>query len=73
MSRPLRIAYLCADPGVPVFGVKGCSIHVQEVIRAMAALGHRVSLFATRFDGEMPADFVDRIEIHPLPRWPKAN
>ena len=35
----LRIAYICADPGVPVFGAKGCSIHVQEVIRAMCRCG----------------------------------
>lgn len=31
----MRIAYICADPGIPVFGQKGCSIHVQEVIRAL--------------------------------------
>jgi starch synthase len=38
----MRIAYICADPGIPVFGQKGCSIHVQEVIRAFRQLGaHR--------------------------------
>ena len=31
----IRVAYVCADPGVPVFGRKGCSIHVQEVLRAL--------------------------------------
>ena len=31
----MRIAYICADPGVPVCGCKGASIHVQEVIRAL--------------------------------------
>ena len=33
----MRIAYVCADRGVPVFGRKGCSIHVQEMIRAFRA------------------------------------
>src|SRR6266700_241778 len=31
----MRIAYVCADPGVPVFGRKGCSVHVQEMLRAL--------------------------------------
>jgi glycosyltransferase involved in cell wall biosynthesis len=52
----MRIAYVCADPGVPVFGRKGCSIHVQEVVRAFARLGHQVTLFARRWGGEAPAD-----------------
>src|SRR3989442_9772042 len=26
-----RIAYVCADAGVPVFGSKGSSVHVQEI------------------------------------------
>ncbi len=49
-----RIAYICADPGVPVFGCKGSSVHVQEVIRAMLRSGAGVSLFASRFGGEIP-------------------
>ncbi|MCW3377956.1 glycosyltransferase [Escherichia coli] len=26
----MRVAYVCADPGIPVFGYKGASIHIQE-------------------------------------------
>jgi glycosyltransferase involved in cell wall biosynthesis len=52
----MRIAYVCADPGVPVFGRKGCSIHVQEVVRAFTRLGHQVTLFARRWGGEAPED-----------------
>lgn len=52
----MRIAYVCADPGVPVFGRKGCSIHVQEVVRAFIRLGHEVTLFARRWGGEPAAD-----------------
>src|SRR5712671_6953306 len=43
----MRVAYITADPGVPVFGRKGCSIHVQEVLRAMVNRGATVHLFAT--------------------------
>ena len=31
----MRLAYVCADPGVPVFGAKGASVHVQGVLGAL--------------------------------------
>ncbi len=64
--KPPRVAYICADPGVPVFGRKGCSIHVQEVIRALLRRGAQVSLFAARFDGAPPSD-LNEIATHSLP------
>jgi glycosyltransferase involved in cell wall biosynthesis len=68
----MRIAYVCADPGVPVFGTKGSSIHVQEVIRGFLRLGADVDLFATRLDGEVPAD-MRCIRSHWLPALPKGE
>ena len=35
----MRLAYICMDSGVPVLGRKGCSIHVQEVVRALGRAG----------------------------------
>jgi glycosyltransferase involved in cell wall biosynthesis len=63
----MRIAYVCADQGVPVFGSKGCSIHVQEVTRAFLRLGARVELFTPRPEGPRPAD-LEGVGVHPLPR-----
>lgn len=68
----MRIAYICADPGIPVFGKKGCSIHVQEVIRALLKQGKEVALFATRLGGELPADLAS-IGVHQLPAIPKIE
>lgn len=68
----MRIAYVCADPGVPVLGQKGCSIHVQEVIRAWQRQGIQVDLFATRWDGDPPPD-LEAIRIHSLPKIPKGD
>lgn len=62
----MRIAYICGDPGVPVFGRKGCSIHVQEVLRALRAQGAEVELFAVRLGGEAPADLAT-VPVHRLP------
>lgn len=68
----MRIAYICADPGIPVFGQKGCSIHVQEVIRALQRQGNRVELFATRIGGQPPADLAT-VRVHQLPEIPKVE
>lgn len=55
----MRITYVCTDPGVPVFGTKGASVHVQELVRAYRRLGHRVRLVAARTGGPPPADLAD--------------
>jgi glycosyltransferase involved in cell wall biosynthesis len=50
----MRIAYVCADPGVPVFGAKGASVHVQGVLGALLRAGADVELFAARIGGDVP-------------------
>jgi glycosyltransferase involved in cell wall biosynthesis len=62
----MRIAYVCTDQGIPVFGRKGCSIHVQEVVRAMVRAGAAVDLFTPRPEGTPPAD-LRSVRVHPLP------
>lgn len=68
----MRVAYVCADPGVPVFGRKGSSIHVQEIVRTLRDQADRVDMFATRTGGEPPPDLADVI-VHQLPSLPKGN
>jgi glycosyltransferase involved in cell wall biosynthesis len=68
----MRLAYVCADLGIPVFGSKGCSIHVQEVIRALTTLGVQVELFTARPEGERPTGLVT-IRLHPLAAPSKAS
>jgi len=63
----MRVAYVCADPGVPVFGRKGCSVHVQEMIRALTTQGARVELFATRLGGLAPPG-LEPVTVRELPR-----
>jgi len=68
----MRIAYISADNGVPVFGSKGCSIHAQEVIRAMLGRGAQVDLFTPRPGGQPPRDLAS-VRIHSLPYFPSGN
>ena len=55
----MRVAYLCADPGIPVFGTKGASVHVQEIVRAFRARGDVVTVYCTRRGVRVPADLAD--------------
>jgi ATP-binding cassette subfamily B protein len=68
----MKIAYICADPGIPVFGRKGASIHVQEVVRALVRSGAQVTLFATRVDGDRPPG-LESVQLHVLPPIGKAD
>ncbi|MBI4312072.1 MAG: glycosyltransferase family 4 protein [Chloroflexi bacterium] len=49
----MRIAYWCADFGIPLPGTAGGSIHIQETMFALRRLGHAVRIFspACRLEG----------------------
>jgi glycosyltransferase involved in cell wall biosynthesis len=63
----MRLVYVCLDPGIPTFGAKGASVHVQELLRAYRQLGHHVRLVTVRTGGTPPADLAD-VEVVELPR-----
>ncbi len=68
----MRVAYISADLGVPVFGRKGCSIHVQEVVQTLRRRGAQVQLFSTNCDGTPPHG-LETLSVHTLPRPPKGE
>jgi glycosyltransferase involved in cell wall biosynthesis len=64
----MRLLYLSADPGVPVLGRKGASIHVQELVRALDAAGASIALASPRIapEGEELPDSVELVGIKPV-------
>lgn len=62
----MRIAYVCTDPGIPAFGTKGASIHVQEMLRAFLAQGAEITLISPRLNDPGAAD-LDAVHRIPLP------
>ncbi len=46
----MNIAYLTADFGVPIFGYKGASIHVREMVGALRRAGHAVCIISPAVD-----------------------
>ncbi|MBO0985719.1 glycosyltransferase family 4 protein [Rathayibacter sp. SD072] len=55
----MRVAFVCADPGVPVFGSKGSSVHAQEILRALRSRGDDVRVYCARAGDSVPADLAD--------------
>lgn len=64
----MRIAFICADGGIPVFGCKGASVHIQEVLRALLKQGAEIVLFSRRL-GSPPKDLqgIRLVPLDPLP------
>ncbi len=50
MTARLRMAYLCADPGIPIDGSKGASVHFREMAQALQAIGVDIDCFVSRGD-----------------------
>ncbi|MBI2527475.1 MAG: glycosyltransferase family 4 protein [Candidatus Rokubacteria bacterium] len=46
----MKILYLCADPGIPVLGDKGASVHVRGLAAALSRAGHAVVVAAPQID-----------------------
>jgi glycosyltransferase involved in cell wall biosynthesis len=61
----MRVAYVCTDPGVPAFGNKGSSVHVQAVLGVLAEQGAEVHLVTPR-PGEDPPLHLAGVHVHRL-------
>jgi glycosyltransferase involved in cell wall biosynthesis len=46
----MRLLYLSADPGIPILGGKGASVHVRALLAELAALGHDVIAASPRLE-----------------------
>ena len=62
----MRVAYVCTDAGIPVFGSKGASVHAQAVLRVLVSRGVEVHLLTPRVGGPAPAGLED-VHVHALP------
>jgi glycosyltransferase involved in cell wall biosynthesis len=68
----MRVAYVCCDHGVPAFGRKGSSVHVQAVLRTLVARGDEVHLLTTAPVGTRPRELTD-VRVHHLPTGPSTE
>ena len=68
----MRVAYVCSDPGIPLLGCKGASVHVQAILRGLTERGADVHVLAPRFGGVVPAG-LDGMRLHALPPVPQGT
>lgn len=68
----MKIAYINADPDVPVFGMQGCSVHVQETLIAFLKRGDEVHLFTARLGDDAPTE-TSGLTVHLLPGAPRLD
>ena len=61
----MRVVYVCTDAGIPPFGRKGASVHVQAILDRLLAQGHEVHLVTPR-PGPVPPHLAG-LHVHPLP------
>lgn len=50
----MKIAYICADRGIPFRGAKGASVHLRSLAGALAGNGHDVLVGCARLEGPNP-------------------
>jgi glycosyltransferase involved in cell wall biosynthesis len=64
----MRLVYVSADPGVPVLGHKGASVHVRELVAALTAEGARVAIASPRIqpEGDSLDTRAELVEIRPI-------
>lgn len=69
----MRIAYVCTDPGIPTFGRKGASVHVQATLTELVRAGHEVHLVTPRTGGTAPSPELGSVAVHLLPEIGKGD
>ncbi|HZT56332.1 MAG TPA: hypothetical protein VFA35_08910, partial [Burkholderiaceae bacterium] len=62
-----RVAYLCADPGIPPDGSKGASVHFRAMAAALLRSGVDLDVFMTR-EGDASVFAPHRARVVPTPR-----
>jgi glycosyltransferase involved in cell wall biosynthesis len=50
----IRLAYVCADPGIPYGADKGAAVHMRELVAALADAGAEVLLVVTGISSDAP-------------------
>jgi glycosyltransferase involved in cell wall biosynthesis len=70
----MRILYLSSDPGIDLVGQSGGSIHIRSLVRALADLGHQVTVVCSAAAREQISDLNLGVAVHrvPLAWWNHA-
>jgi glycosyltransferase involved in cell wall biosynthesis len=68
----MRVVYVCTDEGIPTFGRKGSSVHVQAILTQLVDRGDEVHLVTPR-PGTVAPPHLTGVTVHQLVRTPAAD
>jgi glycosyltransferase involved in cell wall biosynthesis len=70
----VKVLYLCTDPGVDLTGRCGGSIHICSFVRALADLGHEVTVVCSSVSNgrELERKLGATVRLVPLAPWNRA-
>ena len=66
MNKKMNIAYICADFGVPIFGYKGASVHVREMVAALSQAGHTIHILSPAIETPVNANELRDVYFVPI-------
>lgn len=73
-TRPIRrIAFVCTDPGIPVFGSKGAAVHAQSVLQVLVDAGCEVHVITPRPGPVAVHPLAAAVVVHRLPEAPSGS
>ena len=67
----MKVLYLCTDPGIDLTGHGGGAIHIRAAVRALARLGHSVTVVSSAVTDAAAASQSLHATVRPAPlsRW----
>jgi len=71
-NSSIRAAFVCTDPGVPIFGSKGASVHAQGILSALIRVGVEVEVFASSIGTGRQAN-LHSLFVNELRDWPRRD
>src|SRR3989475_9903209 len=63
----MKVLYLCSDASIDLTGQKGASIHIRSLVRALADLGHEVTVLCTQVSSPTSIEAELHAKVRPVP------
>src|SRR2546422_5616736 len=63
----MKVLYLCSDASIDLTGQKGASIHIRSLVRALADLGHEVTVLCTQVSSSTSIEAELHAKVRPVP------
>src|SRR3989442_12222201 len=63
----MKVRYLCSHASIDLTGQKGASIHIRSLVRALADLGHEVTVLCTQVSSPTSIEAELHAKVRPVP------